>query len=108
MIEEISHIALSNNFDHAREISNLARDALSTAIKSITSINRKTLHKSACSIHVEAKKEKWDSNLTVQRKFSDACSLEKESRVWNRILAASVLVTIPASRDWNEVGLLPT
>ena len=82
-------ISLSSNFGHAHEISDLARDALSTAINSIASINRKTLHKSACSIHVEARKEKWDSNLdklTVQRKFSDACSLEKENRVWNRIL----------------------
>ena len=89
MIEEISRIALSSNFGHAHEISNLSRDALSTAINSIASINRKTLHKSACSIHVEARKEKWDSNLdkvTVQRKFSDACSLEKENSVWNRIL----------------------
>ena len=82
------HIALSSNFGHAHEISDLARDALSTAINSVTSINRKNLHKSARSIHV-ARKEKWDSNLdklTVQRKFSDACSLEKENRVWNRIL----------------------
>ena len=89
MIKKILRIALSSNFGHAHEISNLSRDALPTAINSITSINRKTLHKSACSIHLEARKEKWDSNLdklTVQRKFSDACSLEKENSVWNRIL----------------------
>ena len=44
--------------------------------------------KSARAFHVEARKEKWDLKLeevTVQTKFSDMCSLEKENRVWNRI-----------------------
>ena len=88
MIAEISHFSLSNNFSHAHGISDLAKDALSAAINSVQSISRKTIPKSAHAVHMEARKEKWDlklEELTVQTKFSDACSLEKENRVWNQI-----------------------
>ena len=89
VIKEISGTALSNSFGRAHGISDCARDALSTAIRSIESINRKTLARRARVIHVEARQEKWDSSLEklkVQRKFGDACSLEKENKVWNRIM----------------------
>ena len=89
VIEEISGIALSNNFGLAHGISQGARDALSTAIKSVASINRKTLARSAHDIQVKRRQEKWDSSLEkllVQRKFGEACSLENENKVWNRIM----------------------
>ena len=87
MIAEISHFSLSSSFGHARGMSDLAEDALSTAINSVQSINRMTIPKSTHAVHVEAKKECNSrlETLTVQRKFSDACSLEKENRVWNLI-----------------------
>ena len=78
------HFSLLNSFGHAHEIFELVKDALSTAIKSVQSISRKTISKSVSAVHVEAKKEKWDlklEELTVQIKFSDVCSLEKENRV---------------------------
>ena len=89
MIQDISHIALSSNFGLAHEIPDMAREALIVATESIESINRKTLPRTACTFQVQAREEKWNSNLeklSVQRKFSDACTLEKENRVWNRIM----------------------
>ena len=88
MLAEISHFSLSSSFDHAHGISDLAKDFLSTAMNSVLSISRKTIPKSARAVHVETRKEKWDlklEKLIVQTKFSDACSLEKENRVWNCI-----------------------
>ena len=82
MIAEISHFSLSSRFGHARGISELAKNALSIAIKSVQSISRNTIPKS------DTRKEKWDlklEELIVQKKFSDSRSLEKENRVWNRI-----------------------
>ena len=61
---------------------------LSPQPSTVQSISRKAIPKSARAVHVEARKEKWDlklEKLTVQTKFSDACSMEKENRVWNRI-----------------------
>ena len=45
MIAEISHFSLSSSFGHAHGIFYLAKDALSTAIKSVQSICRKTIPK---------------------------------------------------------------
>ena len=59
------------------------------ATESIESINRKTLPRTAHTFQVQAREEKWNSSLeklSVQRKFSDACTLEKENKVWNRIM----------------------
>ena len=89
MIQEIAGIALSNQFALAYGITDTTRAALSTAIKSVESINRKTLARSAHALHAEVREEKWDlslGKLKVQGKFKDACSLEKENRIWNRIM----------------------
>ena len=64
------------------------REVLIVATESIESINRKTLPRTARTFQVQAREEKWNSSLeklSVQRKFS-ACTIEKENRVWNRIM----------------------
>ena len=91
MIKEISHIALSNNFGLAHGISDIAREALVMATESIEVINKKTLPRAARTVHVQAREDKWDlslDKLSVQRKFRDACSLENENGVWNRIMGS--------------------
>ena len=66
-----------------------SKNILSLAIDSIESINRKTLPKAIDVFHHQHREEKWNSSLeklSVQRKFRDVCSLERENRVWNRIM----------------------
>ena len=89
LIKEISASALSRGFGHACGITDETRDILSLATSSIESISRKTLPRATRAVHLEHRREKWDSSLeclSVQRKFSDVCVLESDNHVWNRIM----------------------
>ena len=66
-----------------------ACNALQLAVGSIKEINRVTLPKSTRAIQVKIEREHWNSHLhklTVQKKFSDVCVLERDTNVWSRIM----------------------
>lgn len=89
LIEEISDLALSLSFRSAQGIRDCVGDALSLAISSVESINRKTLQRALRVEMVERSENKWNkklSDLSVQCKFKEVCTLEEENRVWKRIM----------------------
>ena len=61
---------------------------LSLGKNSLSNINRITLPKASKAIWTNSETQKWDdhlSKLTVQNKFSDACKLEQDNKVWAKI-----------------------
>ena len=64
-------------------------DVLSLAIESVEAINKKTLPRALKAILKDRDVNKWNlrlQELSVQCKFNDACVLEKDNGVWNRIM----------------------
>ena len=88
LIKEIASLYSSSAFQKNYKIPSTAVDALSLAKDSVSDINRATFSKATKSIWNKSERHHWDnhlSNLTVQSKFSDACTLELDNKVWSRI-----------------------
>ena len=88
LIKEISSLHSTPMFQKDNKISSATVTALSIAKNSVSDINRSTLPKASRSIWRKSETQKWDdhlSKLTVQNKFSDACKLESDNKVWTRI-----------------------
>ena len=89
VIEEIAILSSSPAFSRDVNIPVSACNALQLAVGSIKEINRVTLPKSTRAIQVKIEREHWNSHLhklTVQKKFSDVCVLERDTNVWSRIM----------------------
>ena len=88
LIEEIASLHSSSAFQKDNSVSPATVNALSLAKNSLADINRITLPKTSKAILTNSETQKWDdhlSKLTVQNKFSDACKLEQDNKVWARI-----------------------
>ena len=88
-IDEITSISLSNLFMRQNGIPLEAKSIITMAVNSVNSINRQTLPKATRTVYKDQRERFWSSHLNsllVQRKFGDVCTLEKENRVWARIM----------------------
>ena len=88
-IQNLSPLTTDPCFLKRQGFPNEVGSILNFVRNSISSISGKTLGKVCKSILKAEVSHNWEdklSKLSVQRKFLDACNLEKSNRVWSRIL----------------------